>query len=82
MDPHCAHSCGGLCSALEVAERKEREAVTIYREYAAQCDYPEAREILETLIRERENAIEALRGKREFLAVKFATIESINDSFA
>lgn len=82
MDPKCTHSCKGLCAALELAERREREAVRMYREYTAGCDYPDVREVLDTLIREREHAIAVLREKREILAVKFDTLEQINDSFA
>jgi hypothetical protein len=40
------------------------------------------REILETLIREREKALAMLREKREILTVKFNVIDKINDSFA
>ena len=43
MDPKCVHSCRGLCRALEVAERREAEALASYREYAALCDYPDVR---------------------------------------
>jgi rubrerythrin len=82
MDPKCTHSCKGLCSALELAERKEQEALRLYREYADGCTYPDVREMLDTLIREREHAIAALREKRDILAVKFDTLERINDSFA
>lgn len=82
MDPKCTHACKGLCTALELAERREEEAVRMYRDYAAGCDYPDVREILESLIRERERAIAVLREKREILAVRFDTLEQINDSFA
>jgi rubrerythrin len=82
MDPNCMHSCKGLCSALELAERREQEAVGMYREYLASCDYPDVREILESLVSEREHAIAVLREKREILTVKFDTLEKINDSFA
>jgi len=82
MDPQCVHSCKGLCNALEVAEQREQEAIRSYKEYAANCDYPDVREILETLIREREKALAMLREKREILTVKFNVIDKINDSFA
>jgi rubrerythrin len=82
MDPKCMHACKGLCSALELAERREQEAVGMYRDYLANCDYPDVREILESLVSEREHAIAVLREKREILTVKFDTLEKINDSFA
>ncbi len=77
----CVHSCKGLCNALVLAEQREAEAIREYREYAAGCDYPEVREILETLARERENMLTRLREQREVLEVKFATLDRINESF-
>ena len=82
MKARCVHSCKGLCNALQVAEHREQEAITEYREYAAQCDYPDVRELLEELIRSREQAARVLRQKREALEVRFAMIDRINDSFA
>ncbi len=82
MKPDCVHSCKGLCNALEVAELRETQAIREYREYAAVCDYPEIREILETLARERERMLALLREKREMLVVKFATLDKINESFS
>jgi rubrerythrin len=82
MDPKCVHSCKGLCNALEVAEHREEEAITQYRQYAAGCDYPEVKELLDALIADRERALHLLREKREMLSVKFNVIDRINDSFA
>lgn len=82
MDPKCVHSCKGLCNALEVAEHREEEAIKEYREYAEKCDYPDVRQLLEELIREREKALKVLREKREMLNVRFSMIDRINDSFA
>jgi rubrerythrin len=82
MKATCVHSCKGLCNALAVAEQREQEAIKEYREYAAQCDYPDVRELLEGLIRSREQALHALRQQREALEVRFAMIDRINDSFA
>jgi rubrerythrin len=82
MKATCVHSCKGLCNALEVAEHRELEAIKEYREYAAQCDYPDVRELMEELVRSREQAVRDLRQKREALEVRFAMIDRINDSFA
>jgi len=82
MQPNCVHSCRGLCNALELAELRESQAIKEYREYAAICDYPEIREILESLAREREKMLALLREKREILTVKFATVDKINESFS
>ncbi len=82
MKAICVHSCKGLCNALEVAEHREQEAIKEYREYAAQCDYPDVRELMQELVRDREQALQTLRRKREELEVRFAMIDKINDSFA
>jgi rubrerythrin len=81
MKAKCVHSCKGLCTALQVAEQREQETIKEYREYAAQCDYPDVRELLEELVRSRERAIQELRQKREALEVRFAMVDRINDSF-
>ena len=82
MKPKCVHSCKGLCNALEIAEHRESDAIREYREFAATCDYPDVREILETLVQEREKMLQLLRGKREILAVRFNTVDRINESFS
>ncbi len=81
MKTPCVHSCRGLCNALTVAEHREEEAIREYREYAAGCDYPEVRDVLETLAREREKMLNLLREQRAVLEVKFATLDRINESF-
>ena len=82
MNTTCVHSCKGLCAALEVAEHREQEAIREYRKFAGGCDYPDVRQVLEELIRDREKALAVLREKREILTVKFNAIDRINDSFA
>lgn len=82
MEPKCVHSCKGLCSALEVAEHREQEAIKSYREYAAQCDYPDVRDVMELLVRDRERALRLIRERREVLMTKFRLLDNINDSFA
>jgi rubrerythrin len=82
MKTPCVHSCKGLCNALTVAEHREEEAIKEYREYAAGCDYPEVRDILETLVREREKMLTTLREQRAVLEVKFTMIDRINESFS
>lgn len=81
MKTPCVHSCRGLCNALTVAEHREEEAIREYREYAAGCDYPEVRDVLETLVKEREKMVKLLREQRAVLEVKFATLDRINESF-
>jgi rubrerythrin len=82
MKPNCVHSCKGLCNALELAEHRERETLREYRQYMGVCDYPDVREILTELIRQREQALVLLQEKRAILQVKFSTLDNINDSFS
>jgi rubrerythrin len=82
MDPKCVHSCKGMCNALEVAEHREEEAIKEYRGYVENCDYPDVRQLLQELIREREKTLRLLREKREMLNARFNMIDRINDSFA
>jgi len=82
MNDHCVHSCKGLCSALEVAEKRERDAMEEYRQFAATCDYPDVRALLEELIGHREEGLRLLRLTREMLSGRFDTLDDITDSFA
>ncbi len=82
MERTCVHSCKGLCNALDVMERREQEAIALYRQYAAECDYPDVKELLDALIADRERGLHLLREKRETLTAKFAVTDRINDSFA
>jgi rubrerythrin len=82
MDRKCVHSCKGLCNALAVAEQREQESLTQYRQYASGCDYPDVKQLLDGLIADRERALRLLRETREMLGEKFNLMDSINDSFA
>jgi rubrerythrin len=82
MNDHCVHSCKGLCSALEVAEKRERDAMEEYRQFAATCDYPDVRALLEELIRHRQEGLRLLSLTREMLSGRFDTLDDITDSFA
>lgn len=82
MSPTCVHSCKGLCNALSAAVRREEEAIAEYRRFAGECDYPDVKLILDSLVAERERALSQLRETRATLAGKFDVIDRINDSFA
>lgn len=82
MKSTCVHSCKGLCSALETAEHREREAIKEYTAFLDTCDYPDVRAVLEDLIRNRREALSVLQEQRAKLAVKFHTLDDISDSFA
>lgn len=81
MTTPCVHSCKGLCNALEVAEHRETEAIKEYYRFAENCDYPDVRELLTDLIKDREHSLHLLREKRAILRAKFDTLDNITDSF-
>jgi rubrerythrin len=81
MASECIHSCKGLCSALEIAEHRESEALKEYRKFRETCDYPDVRDLLGELIGERERALKLLREKRLMLDARFRTLDSITESF-
>ena len=82
MNTTCVHSCKGLCNALAVAEHREEEAIKEYKRFAQNCDYPDVRELLEDMIKDREHSLALLRAKRALIAVKFDTLDNISDSFS
>lgn len=82
MSATCVHSCKGLCAALNAAEHREEQAIAEYRHFAAECDYPEVKELLDSLIADRERMLAMLKEKRDILVEKFNVIDRINDSFA
>jgi hypothetical protein len=81
MKPMCVHSCKGLCSALEAADHRERQAIAEYRRFQEECDYPDIRSILAELIRNREETLTFLGEKRAALKAKFDTLDEITESF-
>ena len=54
MSPTCVHSCKGLCNARSAAVRREEEAIAEYRRFAGECDYPDVKLTLDSLVAERE----------------------------
>jgi len=81
MPAKCVHSCKGLCNALDIAQHRERESIQEYKRFQAECDYPDVRDLLSQLIREREHGLELLAEKRRMLDAKFDTLDRITDSF-
>jgi rubrerythrin len=82
MNTTCVHSCKGLCNALAVAEHREEEAIKEYKRFAQNCDYPDVRELLDDMIKDRQHSLTLLREKRALIAVKFDTLDNISDSFS
>lgn len=81
METRCVHSCKGLCTAIEVAERREREAIVEYGRFRSECDYPDVKQLLEELIRTREQSLVLLAETRAALDAKFDTADRVTASF-
>jgi hypothetical protein len=70
-----------LCAALEIAERREMESLAEYKKFHETCDYLDVRELLEELIRERQQALDLLREKRSMLESRFETLDNITEAY-
>ena len=82
MIQQCVHGCKGLCSALAAAEHREEETLASFREYAAECDYPDIQDLLNELIADHQLAIDRIHRKRMELNARFEAIDGINDLYA
>ena len=81
MKTNCVHSCKGLCAALDAAVIREQEAIKEYKSISAECDYPDVKILLNTLLAEREKSLQLLKEKAEMLRIKFDTLDQISDGF-
>jgi rubrerythrin len=81
MKTNCAHSCKGLCAALDAAVIREQEAIKEYKSISAECDYPDVKILLNALLADREKSLELLKEKADMLRVKFDTLDQISDGF-
>jgi rubrerythrin len=82
MDQPCVHGCKGFCNALAAAEHREEETLQVFREYAAECDYPDIRALLNELVLAHERALERIHQKRSELDARFDATDGINGLYA
>ena len=80
LEPKCAHTCKGLCKALEIASMNERTAILNYAELRDACTYPEVKTMLNDLIIEKK-AIELLEKTKEMVRAKFGVLDQIREGF-
>ncbi len=80
-DVHCAHTCKGFCTALEIATLKEKEAILQYDELRDECTYPDVKAILNELIIHREKSIRLLEEAKILLKSKFEVLGQIQSGF-
>lgn len=77
----CAHTCKGLCTAVELATLREKEAILQYGALRDECFYPDVKVLLNELILHRKKSIELLERTRALLRTKFEVIDQIREGY-
>lgn len=80
-DVQCAHTCKGLCTAIEIATLREKEAILQYDALRDECTYPDVKAILNELIIHRQKSIRLLDEAKALLKAKFEVLEQIQAGF-
>lgn len=80
-EQRCPHTCKGECTALDKAEKLERNALLRYREIGDQCEYPQVRRLLADLVARHEEALTLIAQTRETLDANFIILDEIRGSF-
>ena len=77
----CAHTCKGLCTALELASATEKNAILQYAALRDECNYPDVKTILNELILAKRRSIDLLEKTKELVKSKFEVLDQVRDSF-
>lgn len=77
----CAHTCRGLCTALEIATLREKEAILEYASLRDECNYPDVKTLLNQLIIERKRTIDLLERTKQVVRSKFEVLDQIREGF-
>jgi hypothetical protein len=80
-EAECAHTCRGLCRAVEIATLKEKEAILQYDSLRDECTYPDVKVIINELILHREKSIRLLEDAKTRLKTKFEVLDQISKGF-
>lgn len=78
---HCAHTCKGLCTALELATKQEKETILQYAYFRDECTYPDVKLMLNELIIQRQKSIQLLEETKSQLKAKFEVLDQISEGF-
>ncbi len=81
QDVQCAHTCKGLCTAVEIATLREKEAILQYDALRDECTYPDVKVLLNELILHRQKSIRLLEELKAMLKSKFEVLEQIQNGF-
>lgn len=77
----CGHTCRGLCTALELATLREKEAILMYGELRDQCTYPDIKAMLNDLIIQRAESMRLLEETKAAVVAKFNVLDEIRAGF-
>lgn len=77
----CSHTCKEYCTALEMAELREKEAILEYGALRDQCTYPDIKAMLNELIIERKRSIELLEKTKGLLHSRFDVLNQVREGF-
>jgi len=77
----CAQTCRGLCSALEMATKMEKDSILEYGLLRDACIYPDVKVILNELIIRRQKSIQLLEETKLMLKKKFEVLDQIQEGF-
>jgi hypothetical protein len=77
----CARTCKEICSPVEIALVKEKEAMLQYDALRSDCPYPEVKLVMNELILLKEKSIRLLEDSRIRLKEKFSVLGQIQETY-
>lgn len=80
-DMVCAHTCKGLCNAIELALKQEKEIILQYAYFRDECNYPDVKVMLNELILQRQKSIKLLEQTKLLLKEKFDVLDQVRAGF-
>ena len=81
MSELCAKKCAASCDAMESFLRTELEMASRYREFSNQCEFPEVRLFLRSVLEAREQLCRTFSEKLAELDAERAVTGQIGRSF-
>jgi rubrerythrin len=77
----CAQTCRGLCSALEIAAKMEKDSILEYGMLRDACTYPDVKVILNELILRRQRSIQLLEETKAMIKRRIEVLDQIQEGF-
>ena len=77
----CTHTCKEICTALELADTKEKDMILQYDELRKQCTYPDVKVMLNELILHKQKSIQLVEKTKALLKEKFNVLDQVREGF-